>query len=97
MHDLIRAKRIAQHTLNVGKNTLKFARQMKQADAKTRLKTTGKLLGLITLGLSKWFVREMWRTTVSTPTTYKRIIPISDEVEDVCYHSGKVVRVDDDA
>ena len=61
MRELIRAKRTTKHALNVGKDTLKFARQMKQADNKTRLKTTGKLLGLITLGLSTWFIREMWR------------------------------------
>lgn len=96
MRELIRAKRTTKHALNVGKDTLKFARQMKRADNKTRLKTTGKLLGLITLGLSKWFVREMWRGTVSTPSTYKRVIPVSGEVEEVCCRTGKVVRVYDD-
>ena len=61
MRELIQAKRTTKQAVNVGKDTLKFARQMKQADNKTRLKTTGKLLGLITLGLSAWFIREMWR------------------------------------
>ena len=93
MRELIRAKRTTQHALNVGKDTLNFARQMKQADNKTRFKTTGKLLALITLGLSKWFVREMWRETVNPPTTFDRVNPMTDEIEEVDRRTGKIVRV----
>lgn len=70
MRELIRVKKTTQHALNVGKKTLKFARQMKKADNKTRFKTTAKLLALITLGFSKWFVRETWHTA-STKTIIK--------------------------
>jgi hypothetical protein len=76
MRELIRAKRTTQHALNVGKNTLKLARQMKHADNKTRFKTTGKLLGLITLGLSKWFVREMWKQSKNIDLTHDGEIPL---------------------
>ncbi len=76
MRELIRAKRTTKHALNVGKDTLKFARQMKQADNKTRFKTIGKLLGLITLGLSTWFIREMWRRSKNIDLTYNGEIPL---------------------
>ena len=76
MRELIRAKRTTQRALNVGKDTLNFARQMKQADNKTRFKTTGKLLALITLGLSKWFVKEMWRQSKNLDLTHNGEIPL---------------------
>ncbi len=81
MRELIRAKRTTKHALNVGKDTLKFARQMKQADNKTRFKTTGKLLGLITLGLSKWFVRETWHTACKKPIYEIRWDPYTEQYE----------------
>ena len=70
MRELITATRTTRRVLNMGKDTLHVARHIRQANGKTRLKITGKLLALITLGLSKWFVREMWRITQKKTVVY---------------------------
>lgn len=76
MRELIRAKRTTKHALNVGKDTVNFAREMKQADNKTRFKATGMLLALITLGLVKWFFREMWKRSKNIDLTHNGEIPL---------------------
>lgn len=81
MRELRQAKRTTQHALNVGKDTLKFARKMQQADNKTRLKTTGKLLALITLGISKWFVRETWHAACKKPVYKRKWDPYTERYE----------------
>lgn len=61
MRTLHKATRTTQRALGVAKVAIQLTHKMKQANGKTRLKIIGKLLGLITIGIGAWFIRETWK------------------------------------
>lgn len=76
MRELIKATKTTKRAIRAGRDTVAFAKKMKQADNKTRFMTTGKLLGLVTLGLSKLFVREMWRQSKNMDLSFNGDVPL---------------------
>ena len=95
MRELIKASQTTRRAIRAGKDTVAFAKKMKQANNKTRFVTTGKLLAIVTLGLSKLFLREIWRQSKNLDLTHNGEIPLMNVPRGGRNEAGKVeTRVD---